>query len=134
MNTSATEKQTRQAIERAIPFIEEQGVDWIESKECASCHRINTMVWSLSLAKTRGFKVSKELDEWIHCSRRRICQKRTQHTGTSPENHPAELASTRLAPEKTHKLSPGKAVTFWSNGLCIRSESLTMKPILTFQI
>ncbi len=65
VNTSATEKQTRQATERAIPFIEEQGVDWIESKECASCHRINTMVWSLSLAKTRGFKVSKELDEWI---------------------------------------------------------------------
>lgn len=59
---------TRQAIERAIPFIEEQGVEWIEKRNCVSCHRINTMVWSLSLAREKGFGVSEELDEWIDWS------------------------------------------------------------------
>lgn len=68
VNSSATEKQTRQAIERAIPFIEEEGVNWIEKRNCVSCHRINTMVWSLSLAKARGFTVSDELEEWIDWS------------------------------------------------------------------
>ena len=68
VNSSATEKQTRQAIERAIPFIEEEGVNWIEKRNCVSCHRINTMVWSLSLARAKGFAVSDELDEWIDWS------------------------------------------------------------------
>ncbi|MBC8325051.1 MAG: hypothetical protein H8E27_05440 [Verrucomicrobia subdivision 3 bacterium] len=58
----------RQAIERAIPFIEEQGVEWIEKRNCVSCHRINTMVWSLNLAREKGFVVSEELDEWIDWS------------------------------------------------------------------
>lgn len=58
----------RQAIVRAIPFIEEQGVDWIEKRNCVSCHRINTMVWSLNLAREKGFVVSEELDKWIDWS------------------------------------------------------------------
>ena len=68
VNLFADEQPVRQAIERAIPFIEEEGVNWIEKRNCVSCHRINTMVWSLSLAKARGFKVSHELDEWIDWS------------------------------------------------------------------
>ena len=57
--------RVRQAIERSIPYIEKQGVSWIEKKKCVSCHRIGTMLWSLSAAQQRGFDVSDRLDEWF---------------------------------------------------------------------
>ena len=60
--------QVRKTIQQAIPFIEEKGVDWIEDKNCVSCHRVSTMVWSLSLARAKGFTVSDELDKWIDWS------------------------------------------------------------------
>lgn len=63
-----TSAQIRKTIQRAIPFVEEKGVNWIEKKDCVSCHRVSTMVWSLSLARAKGFKVSDELDEWIDWS------------------------------------------------------------------
>lgn len=57
--------RVRQAIERSIPYIEKQGVSWIEKKKCVSCHRVGTMLWSLSAAQQRGFEVSDRLDEWF---------------------------------------------------------------------
>lgn len=59
-----TNDQVQAAVQRSIPFIQEKGAWWIEKKKCVSCHRVNTMVWSLSAARRKGFDVSDKLDEW----------------------------------------------------------------------
>lgn len=59
-----TDDQIHEAVQRSIPYIQDQGTWWIEEKECVSCHRVNSMVWSLSVARRNGFEVSEKLDEW----------------------------------------------------------------------
>lgn len=56
--------QIREAVQRSIPYIEKQGLWWIEKKKCVTCHRGGTMIWSLTTAKQNGFTVSDRLDEW----------------------------------------------------------------------
>lgn len=58
----------RQTIERSIPYLELKGQEWIKKNKCVSCHQVNTMIWSLSLAKQKGFAVSKKLGSWIDWS------------------------------------------------------------------
>lgn len=58
----------RQTIERSIPYVELKGQEWIKKNKCVSCHQVNTMIWSLSLAKQKGFAVSKKLGSWIDWS------------------------------------------------------------------
>jgi len=58
----------RQTIERSIPYVEVKGQEWIKKNKCVSCHQINTMIWSLSLAKQKGFIVSEKLRSWIDWS------------------------------------------------------------------
>ncbi len=61
----ATNDQVQEAVQRSIPYIQEKGAWWIEKKKCVSCHRVNTMVWSLSAARRNGYEVSDRLDEWL---------------------------------------------------------------------
>lgn len=59
------EGRTREAVERSVPYIEAQGASWIEGKKCVSCHRVNTMLWSLGAAKNAGISVDSQLaDTW----------------------------------------------------------------------
>ncbi|MBT3666792.1 MAG: hypothetical protein HN548_04870 [Opitutae bacterium] len=58
----------RQTIEKSIPYVELKGQQWIKKNKCVSCHQINTMIWSLSLAKKKGFTVSEKLGSWIEWS------------------------------------------------------------------
>ena len=60
-----TVEQVRETIRRSIPYIEEKGAWWIREKNCVSCHRVGTMVWSLRAARQRGFSVSDRLDDWL---------------------------------------------------------------------
>lgn len=55
----------RQTIERSIPYVELKGQEWIKKNKCVSCHQVNTMIWSLSLAEKKGFAVSEKLGSWI---------------------------------------------------------------------
>ena len=59
-----TDDQVHEVVQRSIPYIQEQGVSWMEEKKCVTCHRVNTMVWSLRVARRSGFEVSDKLDEW----------------------------------------------------------------------
>jgi len=58
----------RQTIERSIPYVELKGQEWIKKNKCVSCHQVNTMIWSLSLAEKKGFAVSEKLGSWIDWS------------------------------------------------------------------
>jgi hypothetical protein len=64
-----TTQQTRAAIARSLPAIEASGVDWMESKDCVSCHNVGFLLWSHNLAKSRGIPVDEaklvEWTEWI---------------------------------------------------------------------
>ena len=55
--------ESRKAIQKSIPFIQEKGVAWIEDRDCLSCHHTSFMVWSLSLAEKKGFDVDAEILE-----------------------------------------------------------------------
>lgn len=66
---SATEAVVRSIIAKSLPYIEEQGLYWIEKKKCVSCHRVSFMTWSLSAAARRGFDVDlMRVNEWIDWS------------------------------------------------------------------
>ena len=60
-----TDHDVRDAVARAIPYVEEKGAWWIGEKKCVSCHRAANMVWALGAARRKGFDVSPRLDEWF---------------------------------------------------------------------
>jgi hypothetical protein len=51
--------QARQTAERAIPFIQQNGMAWIKERRCLSCHYAGYMLWSLRDAGQRGFTVDQ---------------------------------------------------------------------------
>jgi squalene-hopene/tetraprenyl-beta-curcumene cyclase len=57
------------SIERALPFLEDEGTWWIEKKKCVSCHHTTFLVWAKDLALQSGFEVNEStLDEqrkWV---------------------------------------------------------------------
>lgn len=67
--SEVSETTVRSVVEKSLPYIEKQGLYWIEKKKCVSCHRISFMTWSLSAAARRGFEVDlAKLNEWIDWS------------------------------------------------------------------
>jgi len=70
--------EIRQSVQRSIPFIEAQGVQWIDEKKCVSCHQVNSMVWSLSLAKRQEFEVSDRIQAWLEWAANASLEKNDQ--------------------------------------------------------
>src|SRR4051794_38658710 len=55
----------RATIARSLPFIEKIGVEWMNQKNCNSCHVVTFLVWSHRAAAARGVSVDgKKLAEW----------------------------------------------------------------------
>jgi len=52
--------QARQAIERALTFLEKDAVKWRDERGCATCHHGTMTVWALSEAKAQGYVVGAE--------------------------------------------------------------------------
>jgi hypothetical protein len=57
----ATGPQLRQIVRRSIEFLEKEGAAWMKKQQCASCHHIPVMVWALSDASHRGYRVNEKL-------------------------------------------------------------------------
>ncbi len=56
----------RTAVERALPFLEREGVKWHEDKNCLACHHIPFMAWTHVEAGRRGLPVDQaKLKEWL---------------------------------------------------------------------
>lgn len=47
------------AIEKGLGFLEEAGKDWVEQRDCVSCHQIPSLVWSYNEAARRGIRVNE---------------------------------------------------------------------------
>lgn len=59
----------RDAIARSLPYLEEQGVWWMDEKKCVTCHRISFQIWSLGEANRKGFEVdASKVNKWIDWS------------------------------------------------------------------
>lgn len=55
----------RAAVQRAIPYLQQQGAAWINDRGCVSCHQVPFMLWSLSAAQQQGFDVDQDaLRSW----------------------------------------------------------------------
>ena len=58
----------RGAVQRAVLFLEEDGVAWKQDRKCASCHHTPMTLWALNEAKKQGYSVNAdplaELTAW----------------------------------------------------------------------
>lgn len=55
--------EVRQAVGRSLPYLEKEGVAWLDSRKCISCHHGPFMLWSLHEARNHGIAVDeKKLD------------------------------------------------------------------------
>lgn len=48
------------AIKRSVPYLQREGLAWIEERKCVSCHQVPFMLWGLHAAQAAGFEVDDE--------------------------------------------------------------------------
>ena len=53
-------QQAREAVERALVFLDEDETRWREKHNCATCHHGAMAVWALTEAKNQGYAVDEE--------------------------------------------------------------------------
>jgi hypothetical protein len=53
------EARAREAIERSLVYLQEESIDWIRDRQCATCHHAPMMIWAAYEAKARGFAVDQ---------------------------------------------------------------------------
>lgn len=90
VNTS----DSRQAIERALPYLARQTASWIEQYKCTSCHQVPHALWAMNEAHRLGFAVDDRLPKWNRWSVEFVISKAEGVEGTEP-----------LAREKADELS-----------------------------
>ncbi len=56
----ADAEEVLEIARRGLPFVKEKGHAWIEGRQCASCHQIPSMLWSLNSAARLGLDVERE--------------------------------------------------------------------------
>src|SRR5687767_13460346 len=60
-----TDAEVRVAVERCLPYMEREGVAWIEGRGCMSCHHFAFTIWTHHEARGRGIAVDgAKLDDW----------------------------------------------------------------------
>jgi hypothetical protein len=69
----------RDAVTRGLPFLEKEGVAWMEGHGCISCHHLPLLLWSHRSAQAQGFTVeSQKLAEWDEWTRKDSLANRRQ--------------------------------------------------------
>jgi hypothetical protein len=75
-----TESQVRTAVRRAVPFLEKEGVAWLNGRKCIACHHGAWMVWGLSEARRAGLEFDeKKLNDLANRVASTYLADRTQH-------------------------------------------------------
>lgn len=58
-------EEVGKAVERSLPYLEREGVAWIENHNCISCHHVPFLLWSHNAAKSAGIAVDEaKLGRW----------------------------------------------------------------------
>ena len=62
-------QEVRQAVSRSLPYLERDGVAWIEVRKCVSCHIVPFTLWTHNEAQARGFPVDAgKVRDWTKWS------------------------------------------------------------------
>ncbi len=68
-SSPAGQQAVRESIARSLPFLEKEGVQWMEQRDCMSCHHVPFMVWTHHAAQAKGIAVDTaklaQWDEWV---------------------------------------------------------------------
>ena len=59
-SAATTLGDARDIASRSLPFLKEKGVAWIEERECASCHQVPAMLWSLNSAARQRLDIDRK--------------------------------------------------------------------------
>jgi len=60
-----TTAEVRSAAERALPYLEREGLAWIKARNCSSCHTSTFNLWAHQEARRKGLPVDEvKLAEW----------------------------------------------------------------------
>ena len=63
--------RSRAAVGRSLPYLEKEGVAWIQKRDCLSCHVVTFLLWSHEAARAKGIAVDlNKLAEWSDWSRK----------------------------------------------------------------
>ncbi len=57
---AATPQQVRQAVDRAIHYLQAESADWLKTRKCAACHHAPLPLWALAEAGRQGYAVDKK--------------------------------------------------------------------------
>ena len=70
----------REAVSRSLPFLEKEGVAWMNDRGCMSCHHVPFLLWSHRAAQAHGLAVdAKKLAEWDEWSQKDSLTHRNTH-------------------------------------------------------
>src|SRR5262245_5713691 len=57
--------RVRQAVARSLPFLEKEGLAWMEERKCIACHHAPFLLWSHNEARRQGFPIEpRKIDAW----------------------------------------------------------------------
>src|SRR5689334_11152904 len=56
----ATTPQIRQAVDRAIMYLQTESAAWLNTRKCAACHHVPMPLWALGEAERQGYAIDKE--------------------------------------------------------------------------
>ena len=69
--SQVSDAAVREAVSRSLPFLEKEGVAWMNDRGCMSCHHVPFLLWSHRAAQAHGLAVDdKRLAEWDEWTRK----------------------------------------------------------------
>jgi hypothetical protein len=57
---SATPQQVRQAVDRAIRYLQTESAAWLSTRRCAACHHVPMTLWALGEAQRQGYAIDNQ--------------------------------------------------------------------------
>ena len=125
-NGPPTDAAVRLAVSRSLPFLEKVGVEWMDERDCLSCHHVPFMLWAHRAAHSRGFAVdAKKLANWDEWARADSLGRRT--TFKLQKSELEKLDASALPVAVNEKLKPIVDQSFATEATFV--EQLT--PLLT---
>lgn len=84
-----TEARVRETVGRSLTYLQEESVDWIHERKCASCHHAALTIWTAHEAKSRGYAVDQAaLDEITSWTLRDPVQSKMLPAPKKPDEKP----------------------------------------------
>ncbi len=69
--TQVSDVMVREAVTRSLPFLEKEGVAWMNDHGCMSCHHVPFLLWTHRTAQIHGLPVDvKKLEAWDEWTRK----------------------------------------------------------------